>query len=196
MKQDGIYGPQRAGTDAWTTFLKQAAALPTMAPISQINYLTDKSLSHEVNILAQDIAKKVRSMAVIRDKAVKAAQEAHAAKYPDDPSLPILGKALQWKDDWGEDEDEDKDEDVEEPRQTLKGPKRIVGGSKGIGYLKPVLKGDKGTVGVGTTSKGIVRPQGTRTSKKVLHIEEDDEEEEEDASKSIKTRSGTRSVGG
>ncbi|RPB18503.1 hypothetical protein L211DRAFT_854067 [Terfezia boudieri ATCC MYA-4762] len=135
MKQDGIYGPQRAGTDAWTTFLKQAAALPTMAPIGQINYLTDKSLSHAVNILAQDIAKKVRSAAIIRDKAVKAARKTHAAKYPDDPSLPILGKALQRKgvkgkqeDDWGKDEDEDEDEDAEEPRQTLKGPKRIMGG--------------------------------------------------------------------
>ncbi|RPB18732.1 hypothetical protein L211DRAFT_853844 [Terfezia boudieri ATCC MYA-4762] len=201
MKQDGIYGPQRAGTDAWTTFFKQATALPTMAPIGQINYVTNKSLSYVVNILAQDIAKKVCSTAVIRDKVVKAAREAHAAKYPDDPSLPILGKALQRKgmkgkqeDDWGEDENEDKDEDAEEPRQILKRPKRIVRGSKGIGYLKPVLKGDKGIVGVGT--KGIVRPLATRTSKKVLHIEEDDEEEEEDALKNIKTRSGTGSVGG
>ncbi|RPB22970.1 hypothetical protein L211DRAFT_850003 [Terfezia boudieri ATCC MYA-4762] len=189
-----------------------------MAPIGQINYLTDKSLSHAVNILAQDIAKK-----------------AHAAKYPDDPSLPILGKALQRKgvkgkqeDDWGEDEDEDEDEDAEEPRQILKGPKCIVGGSKGIGYLKPVLKRDKGIVGIGTKGivlhieeddkeeeedapkniktrsgtgsvgggKGIVRPQGTRTSRKVLYIEEDDEGGEEEALRNIKTRSGTGSVGG
>ncbi|RPB18893.1 hypothetical protein L211DRAFT_853707 [Terfezia boudieri ATCC MYA-4762] len=94
IKQSGIYGPQRAGTDTWTTFLKHTTALPTMAPIGQINYLTDKSISQAVNILAQDIAKKVRSGAVVRDKAVKAAREAHAAKYPDDLSPPTLEQLL------------------------------------------------------------------------------------------------------
>ncbi|RPB18287.1 hypothetical protein L211DRAFT_854265 [Terfezia boudieri ATCC MYA-4762] len=178
-----------AGTDAWTTFLKHTAALPTMAPIGQINYLTDKSISQAVNILAQDIAKKVCSGAVVRDKAVKAAREAHAAKYPDDPSPPTLGqllpplptvpmdtntmildtssgnpqpkrirtqetiKGLQRKgvkgkqeDDRDEDEDEDEEADAEELRQILRGPKRIVGASKGMGYAKPVWKGDKGIV--------------------------------------------------
>ncbi|RPB18123.1 hypothetical protein L211DRAFT_854439 [Terfezia boudieri ATCC MYA-4762] len=208
-------------------------------PIGQINYLTDKSISQAVNILAQDIAKKVRSGAVVRDKAVKAAREAHAAKYLDDPSPPTFRqllpplliapmdtntmildtssgnpqpkrirtqetiKGLQRKgvkgkqeDDQDKDEDEDEEVDAEELRQTLRGPKRIVGASKGMGYAKPVLKGDKGIVGVGT--KWIVRPQGIRTSKKVVNVGEDneeEEEEEEEAPKNIKTRSGTGSVG-
>ncbi|KAF8421859.1 hypothetical protein EV426DRAFT_575578 [Tirmania nivea] len=196
-----------------------------MAPIGQINYLTDKSISQAVNILAQDIAKKVRSGAVIRDKAVKAIRKGHAAKYPDDPSPSTLGqllpplptapnsqpkrirtpetiKGLQRKGvkgkqeyNWDEDEDEGEEADAEEPGKTLRGPKCIVGVGKGMGYLKPVLKGGKRIVGVGT--KGIVRPQGTRSSKKVVNIkEDDDEEEEEEAPKNIRTRSGTRSVGG
>ncbi|RPB22975.1 hypothetical protein L211DRAFT_850010 [Terfezia boudieri ATCC MYA-4762] len=193
------------------------------------HHVTQSNHGHAklVGIFEEEVPENL--VAVIRDKAAKAAREAHAAKYPDDFSLPILDKALQWKgvkgkqeDDWGEDKNEDEDEDAEEPRQTLKGPKRIMGGSKGIGYLKPVLKGDKGIVGVlhikedneeeeedapkniktrsGTGSigggKGIVRPQGIRTSRKVLHIEEDDEGEEEEAPRNIKTRSGTGSVGG
>ncbi|KAF8414795.1 hypothetical protein EV426DRAFT_579147 [Tirmania nivea] len=222
MKQSGIYEPQRAGTDAWTTFLKHAAALPTMAPISQINYLTDKSVSKAVNILAQDIAKKVRSGAVIRDKAVKAVRKGHAAKYPDDPSPPTLGqllpplptapqdtstvmldtstrnsqskrirtpetikglqrKGMKGKQEYNRDEDKDEGEeaDTEEPGKTLRGPKCIVGAGKGMGYLKPVLKGGKRIVG------------------KVVNIEEDDdEEEEEEAPKNIRTRSRTESVVG
>ncbi|RPB18170.1 hypothetical protein L211DRAFT_854386 [Terfezia boudieri ATCC MYA-4762] len=250
MKQSGIYGPQRAGMDAWTTFLKHAAALPTIASIGQINYLTDKSISQAVNILAQDITKKVRSGAVIRDKVVQAVREVHVTKYPDDPSPLTLGqllpplptalmdtntmildtlsgnpqpkrirtqetiKGLQRKgmkgkqeDDRDENKDEDEEADAEELRQTLRGPKCIVGASKGMGYAKSMLKGDKGIVGVVNIGedneeeeeeeeeapKNIKTRSGTRS---VVIIEEDDEEEEEEAPKTIKTRSRTGSVRG
>ncbi|KAF8417683.1 hypothetical protein EV426DRAFT_707393 [Tirmania nivea] len=147
-----------------------------MAPIGQINYLTNKSVSQAVNMLAQDITKKVCSGVVIRNKVVKA-----GVKRKQDYN-------------WDEVKDEGEKANIEELGKTLRGPKCIVGVSKSIGYLKPVLKGGKRIVGVGT--KGIVRPPGTRSSKKVVNIEEDDdEEEEEEAPKNIRTRSRTRSVG-
>jgi hypothetical protein len=61
MRETGILGPQRAGTDRWSNLHWHAAALPTMAPRGMINYCADKGIIHAVNMLCQDIAKKLRN---------------------------------------------------------------------------------------------------------------------------------------
>ncbi|KAF8414542.1 hypothetical protein EV426DRAFT_579166 [Tirmania nivea] len=145
-----------------------------MAPIGQINYLTNKSVSQAVNILAQDITK----------KGVKGKQE-----YNRD-----------------EDKDEGKEADAEEPRKILRGPKHIVGvmnieendNEEEEEEAPKNIKTRSGTESV-ERGTGMVRPQGTRTSKKVVNIEEDkedEEDEEEEVLKNIKTKSGKVKVWG
>ncbi|KAF8425999.1 hypothetical protein EV426DRAFT_594682 [Tirmania nivea] len=90
IKETGVYGPQKSGTDTWSTFCWHAAGLPTMAPSGQLKYCSDKRVLQSVNQLCQDIAKKVRTGNTSRDQAVQQAHAAHAAQYPDDSSPPAL----------------------------------------------------------------------------------------------------------
>jgi len=50
-----------------------------------INYCSDNSIVHAVNMLCQDIAKKVRNGEAARNRAIMAAKTAHAAQYPGNP---------------------------------------------------------------------------------------------------------------
>ncbi|RPB20865.1 hypothetical protein L211DRAFT_852040, partial [Terfezia boudieri ATCC MYA-4762] len=92
MRETGIFGPQRASTDRWSTLHWHAASLLTMAPRGKINYCTDKEIIHTVNMLYQDIAKKVRSGETARDQAISSAEAAHAAHYPRDPPPALSDK--------------------------------------------------------------------------------------------------------
>ena len=83
-------GPQKAGTERWSTLHHHAAGLATMAPRGMINYSEESEILHAVNMLCQDIAKKVRNGESARNRAIKAAVAAHAAQYPGDPSPPAL----------------------------------------------------------------------------------------------------------
>ncbi|RPB19238.1 hypothetical protein L211DRAFT_853419 [Terfezia boudieri ATCC MYA-4762] len=195
IKQDSIYGPQRAGMDAWTTFLKQAVALLTIAPIGQINYLTDKSFSYAVNILAQDIAKTVHSVAVIREKAVKATLEILevGTKGIVRPQGTGTSKKVLHIEEDNEKEEEDTPKNIKTRSRT-----RSAGGEDNEGEEEEAprnIKTRSGTRSVGG-GKRIMRPQGTRTSKKVMIIEEDDEEEEEDAPKKYQDQKWDRKCRG
>jgi len=66
-----------------------AAGLSTIAPRGIINYCSDYAIVHAVNMLCQDITKKVRNGEAARNRAIKAAKTAHAAQYPGD-SPPAL----------------------------------------------------------------------------------------------------------
>ncbi|RPB22324.1 hypothetical protein L211DRAFT_850640 [Terfezia boudieri ATCC MYA-4762] len=92
IRETGIFGPQRAGTDRWSTLHWHAAGLLTMAPRGKINYCTDKEIIHAVNMLCQDIAKKVRSGETARDQVISSAEAAHAAHYPRDPPPALSDK--------------------------------------------------------------------------------------------------------
>ncbi|RPB18072.1 hypothetical protein L211DRAFT_854504 [Terfezia boudieri ATCC MYA-4762] len=94
MRETGIFGPQRAGTDYWSTLYWHAAGLPTIAPRGKINYCTDKEIIHAVNILCQDVAKKVCSGETARDQAISSAEAAHASHYPRDPPPALSDKPL------------------------------------------------------------------------------------------------------
>ena len=85
MRETAICGPQRAGTDRWSTLHWHAAGLPTMAPRGRINYYSDEAIVHWVNMLCQDSAMKVRSGENTRGQAIKATKSAHVARYPNDP---------------------------------------------------------------------------------------------------------------
>ncbi|RPB19011.1 hypothetical protein L211DRAFT_853580 [Terfezia boudieri ATCC MYA-4762] len=63
-----------------------------MAPRGKINYCTDKEIIHAVNMLCQDIAKKVRSGETACDQAISSAEAAHAAHYPRDPPPALSDK--------------------------------------------------------------------------------------------------------
>ncbi|RPB22184.1 hypothetical protein L211DRAFT_850741 [Terfezia boudieri ATCC MYA-4762] len=56
-----------------------------MAPKGKINYSTDKEIIYAVNMLCQNIAKKVRSGETVRDQAISSVEAAHTAHYPRDP---------------------------------------------------------------------------------------------------------------
>jgi len=58
-----------------------------MAPRRMINYAVDFKVLHAVNMLCQDIVKKVRNGEAAWTRAIKAARTVHAASYPGDPSL-------------------------------------------------------------------------------------------------------------
>ncbi|KAF8416673.1 hypothetical protein EV426DRAFT_578630 [Tirmania nivea] len=174
-----------------------------MAPIGQINYLTDKSVSQAVNILAQDIAKKVRSGAVIRDKAVKAIRKGHAAKYPDDPSPPTLGQLLLPLPTAPQDTSTvmlDTSTRNSQPKrirtpETIKGLQRKnedEGEEADAEESGKTLRGPKRIVGAGK-GYGISK---TGIEEGVVNIEEDEEDEEEEVPKNIKTKSGKVKVGG
>jgi len=83
-------GPQEAGTERWSTLHHHAAGLGTMAPSGMINYSEESEILHAVNMLCQDIAKKVRNGELACNRAIKAAAAAHAAQYPGDLSPPAL----------------------------------------------------------------------------------------------------------
>jgi len=85
MRETGALGPQKPGTDRWSTLHWHAAGLPTMTPIGMINYCLDNSIVHAVNMLCQDIAKKVHNGEAARNRAIKAAKTAHAAQNPGGP---------------------------------------------------------------------------------------------------------------
>jgi len=90
IEETGILGPQKAGTERWSTLHHHAASLSTMAPRGMINYYEESEMHHASNMLCQDIAKKVRNGESARNRAIKAGAAAHAAQYPDDPSPPAL----------------------------------------------------------------------------------------------------------
>ncbi|RPB18010.1 hypothetical protein L211DRAFT_854576 [Terfezia boudieri ATCC MYA-4762] len=92
MRETGIFRLQRAGTDCWSTLHWHAAGLPTMAPREKINYCTDKEIIHTVNMLCQDIAKKVHCRETARDQAISSAEAAHAAHYSRDPPPALSDK--------------------------------------------------------------------------------------------------------
>ena len=81
MREAGALGPQKAGTDRWSTLHWHAAGLPTMAPRGMINYCSDNAIVDAVNMLCQDIAKKVRNGEAARNRAIKAHKTAYAAQY-------------------------------------------------------------------------------------------------------------------
>jgi len=73
MRETKMFWPQRAGTDHWSTLHHHAAGLPTMSaglptmtPRGMVNYAADKQILHAVNMLCQDIAKKVRNWEAAR----------------------------------------------------------------------------------------------------------------------------------
>jgi len=90
MTETEILGPQKAGMDHWFILPHDAAGLAIMAPRGMINYVADKTILHAVNILCQDIVKKVRNGKAAWTRAIKAARTAYAAQHPGDPSPPAL----------------------------------------------------------------------------------------------------------
>ena len=90
IRETEVLGPQKASTDRWSILHHHTAGLPTMAPRRMINYAADSKVLHAVNILCQDITKKVRNGEAAQTRAIKAARTAHAASYPGDPSPPAL----------------------------------------------------------------------------------------------------------
>jgi len=92
ITESEVLEPQKAGMDRWSILHHHAAGLPIIAPRGMINYAADSKVLHVVNMLCQDIAKKVRNGEAARTRARKAARTAHAASYPEDPSPPALAE--------------------------------------------------------------------------------------------------------
>jgi len=92
IRETEVLGPQKAGTDCWSILHHHTAGLPTIASCGMINYAADSKVLHAVNILCQDIAKKVRNGEAAQTRAIKAARTTHAASYLGDPSPPALAE--------------------------------------------------------------------------------------------------------
>ncbi|RPB18588.1 hypothetical protein L211DRAFT_853967 [Terfezia boudieri ATCC MYA-4762] len=65
-----------------------------MAPRGKINYCTHKEIIHAVNMLCQDIAKKVCSGETVRNQAISSTEAAYAIHYPRDPPRALSDKPL------------------------------------------------------------------------------------------------------
>ncbi|KAF8464821.1 hypothetical protein BDZ91DRAFT_795296 [Kalaharituber pfeilii] len=68
LRDQKIVGRQAAGAIRWADFCQWAAHRSTFAPLGQQKYATNNDIKHAVNLLCQDIAKKLRESERTRDQ--------------------------------------------------------------------------------------------------------------------------------